>query len=251
MKKDKEITQEIKIPRKLTSKKDYNDGFENETAEIGATKKKRTFKLSKKNIILICSISGGVIIVFTIILLLTLIPKNASGKVVSTSTISTTQYSTRTTTEKTTIQVAVEVETDKKETTNPEPTTTETATILVEETTAEPTTVETSTASPETKNTNKEKCIEVSNIIIYVDPKNKNMAIPKITGMFTGYSAEELLGLVNVKTDSGNPKTSLPLLDDKGNFTFNIDISDCKGNLHIDLENYYFDQSIESLKNVE
>lgn len=67
-----------------------------------------------------------------------------------------------------------------------------------------------------------------------------------VSGKFMGYSEDEILSQISINTSTGSPTVFSPILKDDNNFSFNINIEKCTGQLEITSQNFYFYQSIES-----
>lgn len=67
-----------------------------------------------------------------------------------------------------------------------------------------------------------------------------------VSGKFMGYSEDEILSQISINTSTGSPTVFSPILKDDNNFSFNINIKNCTGQLEITSQNFYFYQSIES-----
>lgn len=255
---DKEDTQEIKLPK---SRDDYGDNFENsckfEDNVRNQTKSSKIKKMDKKNlIILISSIITVLIIVIIIICIAISISSSKQSTQSTTPTISSTAKSPTTvpnTTssylEETEIPTTITEESTAKET--DEPTTDISTTAPVVTTQEETDAIEETTVTNETsiteEDTYTEKTLSVSDILVL--KTDDGLFIPKITGSFIGYTPDELLNEVTVITSSGTPELSLPHLENDNSFTFNMNLKDCNGELHIHIDSYDFYQDISSFPN--
>lgn len=250
---DKEDTQEIKLPK---SRNDYGDNFESSCINE-EDKTKNCFKITKmdknKLIILISSIIAILVIV---IITVVVVISNSSLEQNPQSTTSLTNITQKTPTnvhttasnytEETKIYTTITEESTSKET--KESTTaissTEPITTIQEETNiTEDPSITTEPTETEEK-TSVEKYISVSDIVVL--KTNDGIFIPKITGNFVGYTPDELLNEVTVKTSSGTPELSHPHLENGNSFTFNMNLEDCNGELHIHIDTYDFYQNIDS-----
>lgn len=252
---DKEDTQEIKLPK---SRNDYGDNFESSCINE-EDKTKNCFKITKmdkKNLIILISSFIAILIIVIIIVTVALGVSNSSLEQSSQSTtlptnntkIAPTTIPTTVPnyTEETEIYTTITEESTSKET--KESTTvissTEPITTVQEETniTEEPSVTEEPTETEE--ETSVEKYISVSDILVF--KTDNGIFVSKITGSFVGYTPDELLNEVTVTTSSGTPTLSYPLLENTNSFTFNINLEDCTGELHIHVDSYDFYQNIDS-----
>lgn len=255
---DKEDTQEIKLPK---SRDDYGDNFNSPCSNV-EDKTKNCFKITKtdkkKLIILISSIITIFVIIIIIITVavgisnssleqnfqsttttLTNITQKTPTNVPNTTTIS--NYSKETQMYNTIAEESTSKETKEPTTAIP---TTEPITTVQEETniTEEPSITTEPTETEE--ETSVEKSISVSDILVF--KTDDGIFVPKISGSFIGYSPEELLNEVTVTTSSGTPTLSYPHIENSNSFTFNLNLEDCTGELHIHIDTYDFYQSIDS-----
>lgn len=248
---DKEETQEIKLPK---SKIDYGDNFENSCNNEKAKNSFKITKMDKKNLIILISsiMATFVILIITVTIAIsnsnlrqtsqtTALPMSSPKVLPATVPPTTSNY-----TEETEKYTTITEESTSKET--KESTTaissTEPITTIQEETkiTEEPTiTTESNEIEEETSVA---KSISVSDILVF--KTDDGIFATKIIGSFIGYSPEELLNEVTVTTSSGAPTLSYPLLENTNSFTFNINLEDCNGELHIHIDTYDFYQSIDS-----
>lgn len=243
---DKEVTQEIILPKSY-----YGDDFEN--SQINKSNKVSI----TKNQILITTITLCttifIILIITIVSTFTLdvkVQNETKQTTVVTNipstipNISSNNEYVPTTKPNTTIEVSTVLPTTQETTiseSTEQITTNQIQTEPIEETTIE------KTEESNSQDFTQDKYLSV--LDISVSKSNNNMLIAKITGNFTGYSSEELLNKVNVLTSTGTPYISLPNIENNNYFTFNLNLDECTGELHINLDTYNFYQSIESFYN--
>lgn len=248
---DKEDTQEIKLPK---SRNDYGDNFESSCINE-EDKTKNCFKITKmdkkKLIILISSIIAIlVIVIVTVVVAISnsSLEQNSQSTTLPTSSIKIAPTTVPTTvpnyTEETEIYTTITEESTSKET--KESTTATSTTESVNPTLEENNVTEESSTinEPSEEETSSEKVLSVSDIVVL--KTNDGIFIPKITGNFVGYTPDELLNEVTVKTSSGTPELSHPNLENGNSFTFNMNLENCNGELHIHIDTYDFYQSIDS-----
>lgn len=248
---DKEDTQEIKLPK---SRNDYGDNFESSCINE-EDKTKNCFKITKmdkkKLIILISSIIAIlVIVIVTVVVAISnsSLEQNSQSTTLPTSSIKIAPTTVPTTvpnyTEETEIYTTITEESTSKET--KESTTAISTTESVNPTLEENNVTEESSTinEPSEEETSAEKVLSVSDIVVL--KTNDGIFIPKITGNFVGYTPDELLNEVTVKTSSGTPELSHPHLENGNSFTFNMNLEDCNGELHIHIDTYDFYQNIDS-----
>lgn len=249
---DLEDTQEIIIPRE---KSDYGDGFDNnDSTNISQTSKHKSSDTLKKdtnfkrNIIIIsCIVAAVIILVVGLIVFISL--NSSSEKTIDvTNTTVVTSYSTKPTmkyfysdSSNTTIEPKEEKVTEEPST--EELTTAPTEEVKETETVKEITTTEPKVAETEKVETSEIKQFSVTNILVY--KTDDGIYIPKVMGTFSGYTPEELLEQVTVKTTKGTPSVSTPHIEN-GYFTFNLNLDECEGtlNIHADMFDYVSDISI-------
>lgn len=257
---DKEDTQEIKLPK---SRDDYGDNFENsykfEDNVKNKTKSSKIKKEGKKNLIIL--ISSIIVSLIIVIIIVCMAISNSSLKQNVKNTTSTTSSTTKTPTtvpnttssytnlEETEVTTTITEESTAKGTNEPTTAifTTEPVATTQEETDVTEETFVTNETSITEEDTYTEKTLSVSDILVL--KTDDGLFIPKITGRFIGYTPEELLNEVTVTTSSGTPKLSLPHLEKYNSFTFNMNLKDCNGELHIHIGSYDFYQDISSFPN--
>lgn len=255
---DKEDTQEIKLPK---SRDDYGDNFENsckfEDNVKNQTQSSKIKKMTKKNLIILISSIIAVLIIVIIIICITISNSSSKQSTQSTTpTISsaakappTVPNTTSTYLEETEIPTTITEESTAKETDEPTTaiSTTEPVATTQEETAVTEETIVTNETSITKGDIYTEKTLSVSDILVL--KTDDGLFIPKITGSFIGYTPDELLNEVTVTTSSGTPELSLPHLENGNSFTFNMNLKDCNGELHIHIDSYDFYQDISSFPN--
>ncbi len=250
---DKEDTQEIKLPK---SRNDYGDNFESSCSNE-EYKTKNCFKITKmdkKNLIILISsiMATFVILIITVTIAIsnsnlrqtsqtTALPMSSPKVLPATVPPTTSNYTEET--EKYTTITEESTSKETKESTTAISTTESVNLTLEENNVTEESSITTEPTETE-EETSVKKFISVSDILVF--KTDDGIFVSKITGNFVGYSPEELLNEVTVTTSSGTPKLSLPYIDGNNSFTFNIDLEDCEGELHIHIDTYDFYQSIDS-----
>lgn len=257
---DKFDTQEIKIAKTLDDYGDNFDNFDNFTEKKSNINNSKEFYKRKKSTI----IFSIVIIAFSCfalyIALSNYIPSSDNSKKILKDSrqyfsTTTTSYKNKTLDEfnkkvisKNNDKVYTYCETTTLNTTNVSQSVTETLTSNQGEFETEkilPTTINKKfETTSQIISTLPSKVFEIEDITAVKD-QDKIVNI-NVSGKFMGYSGDEILSQISINTSTGSPTVFSPILKDDNNFSFNINIENCTGQLEITSQNFYFYQSIES-----
>lgn len=239
--------------------KDYGDEFGNLTEENNQKKIQNSEVNTTKYLIIISGLIITIIILlFSIIILVKEKPVSQSispqevKKV--TSTLFQEKEEVKSKENSSNITVSKENKKDIAPTV-PVQSPTENATIYVQDdkeiSVTEPSTNEIETVPilhyqpPTEQQTSPVKILNVEDITLSI--KENSIYIVTVKGNFDGYAEDELMAQTKIEINSGNISTYSPILsNDASTFNFNINLENCYGELHINIGNYDFYQTISN-----